>query len=92
MRQRDLVIRVLSSEAPILYSIMPTCSFRLFVLLYCTLLYCTIFFGVALVLIMGIGGPSQSVGDLLYASWLAFLVSLGIGMTCYEEINRDELA
>lgn len=48
-------------------------------------------FGVALALITGIGGPGQSVGDLYYATWLAFLVSLLIGITCYSEIRRDEL-
>jgi len=48
-------------------------------------------FGVALALITGIGGPGQSVGDLFYATWLAFLVSMGIGLACYGEIRKDEI-
>ena len=47
-------------------------------------------FGVAVALITGIGGPGQSVGDLYYATWLAFLVSIGIGYACYAEIKKDE--
>jgi hypothetical protein len=54
--------------------------------------FLVLLFGVALALITGIGGPGQSVGDLFYASWIAFLVSLGIAMTCYGEIKRHELA
>jgi hypothetical protein len=46
-------------------------------------------FGVALAVITGIGGPGQSVGDLFYATWLAFLVSLGIGLSCLGEIQRQ---
>ena len=53
--------------------------------------FLVLLFGVALALITGIGGPGQSVGDLFYASWLAFLVSLGIAMTCYSDIKREEL-
>jgi hypothetical protein len=53
--------------------------------------FLVLLFGVSLALITGIGGPGQSVGDLFYSSWLAFLVSLGIGMTCYAEIKKDEL-
>ena len=51
----------------------------------------TLCFGVVPALTAGIGGPSHSVGDLSYTSCLAFLVSLGIAMTCYSEIERDEL-
>lgn len=53
--------------------------------------FLVLLFGVALALITGIGGPGQSVGDLFYGSWLAFLVSLGLGMACYSEIQKDEL-
>ena len=44
-------------------------------------------FAVALAVITGIGGPGQSVGDLFYATWLAFLVSLGIAVSCYGELR-----
>jgi hypothetical protein len=44
-------------------------------------------FAVALAVITGIGGPGQSVGDLFYATWLAFLVSLGIAVSCYRELR-----
>jgi hypothetical protein len=45
-------------------------------------------FAVALAVITGIGGPGQSVGDLFYATWLAFLVSLGIAVSCYGELRN----
>lgn len=47
-------------------------------------------FAVAVAIITGIGGPGQSVGDLYYATWLAFLVSLFVGATCYSEIATRE--
>jgi putative effector of murein hydrolase LrgA (UPF0299 family) len=47
-------------------------------------------FGAAVALITSIGGPGQSVGDLYYSTWLAFWVSLGIFVSCYEQINREE--
>jgi hypothetical protein len=54
--------------------------------------FLVLLFGVALAFITGIGGPGQSVGDLFYWSWLAFLVSLGLGMACHGEIKKDEVA
>jgi len=47
-------------------------------------------FGAAVALITGIGGPGQSVGDLYYSTWLAFWVSLGIFVSCYDEIKRED--
>jgi hypothetical protein len=45
-------------------------------------------FGAAVALVTGIGGPGQSVGDLFYGTWLAFLVSIGLVVACLEEIGR----
>ena len=45
-------------------------------------------FAIGLGLITGIGGPGQIVGDLYYASWLAFMASLGATGSCYEEIRK----
>jgi len=51
----------------------------------------TALFAISLGLITGIGGPGQSVGDLYYGSWLAFLASLGVTSSLYSEIkNRDD--
>ena len=46
----------------------------------------SVLFAVSLVMITGIGGPGQSVGDLYYGSWLAFLASLGVTSTLYTEM------
>lgn len=48
-------------------------------------------FGVAVALITSIGGPGQSVGDLYYSTWLAFWVSIGIFVSCYDQIKQEEL-
>ena len=48
-----------------------------------------IIFGVAAFVITSIGGPGQSVGDLYIATWLSFLVSIGVCISCYDELLRD---
>jgi len=48
-------------------------------------------FGAASGMITGIGGPGQSVGDLYYSTWLSFWVSIGIFVTCYDQIKLEEL-
>lgn len=48
-----------------------------------------IIFGVAAFIITSIGGPGQSVGDLYIATWLSFLVSIGVCISCYDELLRD---
>jgi hypothetical protein len=50
--------------------------------------FLVLLFGPAVALITGIGGPGQSVGDLFYATWLAFLVALGLVVACFEGISR----
>lgn len=50
----------------------------------------TVLFSISLALITGIGGPGQSVGDLYYGSWLAFLASLGVASSLYSEIMNQE--
>ena len=50
-----------------------------------------IFFGVAVALITSIGGPGQTVGDLYYATWLAFWVCLGTFVSCYDEVKQGEI-
>lgn len=47
-------------------------------------------FGVSVALITGIGGPGQTVGDLYYSIWLAFWVSLGIFISCFNELREEE--
>ena len=42
-------------------------------------------------MITGIGSPGQSVGDLYYSTWLAFIVSIGIFVSCYDQIKMEEL-
>ena len=49
-----------------------------------------IIFGVAAFIITSIGGPGQSVGDLYIATWLSFLVSIGVCISCYDELLRDD--
>lgn len=52
--------------------------------------FLVLLFGAAVALITGIGGPGQSVGDLFYGTWLAFLVSIGLVGACLEEVRRVE--
>lgn len=49
-------------------------------------------FGVAVALITSIGGPGQSVGDLYYSTWLSFWVSMGIFVSCFDQMKQEELA
>jgi hypothetical protein len=48
-------------------------------------------FGVGVALITGIGGPASQVGDLYYASWLSFFVSLAIFVTCVDQLQQREI-
>lgn len=54
-------------------------------------LFLVLLFGFAVAIITGIGGPGQSVGDMYYASWIAFCVSIGVGVHCYDQIKLDEM-
>lgn len=45
-------------------------------------------FGMAVVLITGIGGPGQSVGDMYYSTWLCFFVTIGLVLVCLEQIRQ----
>ena len=45
-------------------------------------------FGMAVVLITGIGGPGQSVGDMYYSVWLCFFVTIGLAVTCLKQIQE----
>jgi hypothetical protein len=49
-----------------------------------------VLFGLAVALITSIGGPGQRVGDLYYATWLAFWVSIGIFISCYDQLRQEE--
>jgi hypothetical protein len=51
-------------------------------------LFLVMLFGAAVGLITGIGGPGQSVGDMFYATWLAFLVAIGLMLVTFEEVRR----
>jgi hypothetical protein len=53
-------------------------------------LFLMFLFVAAVALITGIGGPGQSVGDLYYSTWMAFWVSLGIFVSCYNQLNEKE--
>ena len=53
-------------------------------------LFLVFLFIAAVALITGIGGPGQSVGDLYYSTWLAFWVSLGIAVQCYNRLVDEE--
>jgi hypothetical protein len=55
-------------------------------------LFLVLLFGAAVALITGIGGPGQSVGDLYYSTWLAFFVSIGIFLSCYDQIKKEDTA
>lgn len=50
-----------------------------------------ILFGVAVALITSIGGPGESVGDLYYSTWLSFWVSIGIFVSCFDQMKQEEL-
>jgi hypothetical protein len=56
-----------------------------------TSIFLMLLFGVAAAMITGIGSPGQSVGDLYYSVWLAFWVSIGIFVTCYDQIKLEEI-
>jgi hypothetical protein len=50
-----------------------------------------IVYGAGLALLTGMGGPGQSVGDLFYASWLSFVVSVAIFVTGVDQLQNQEL-
>jgi hypothetical protein len=54
-------------------------------------MFLVLLFGAAVALITGIGGPGQSVGDLYYSTWLAFFVSIGIFLSCYDQIQKEDI-
>ena len=54
-------------------------------------IFLMLLFGVAAGMITGIGGPGQSVGDLYYSIWFAFWVSIGIFVSCYDQIKVEEM-
>lgn len=53
-------------------------------------LFCVFLFGSAVAMITCIGGPGQSVGDLFYSTWLSFVVSIGIFITCYDQLKAED--
>lgn len=55
-------------------------------------LFLVFLFIAAVALITGIGGPGQSVGDMFYGTWLAFWVSLGISIQCYNQLNAEDMS
>lgn len=54
-------------------------------------IFLMLLFGAAAGMITGIGGPGQSVGDLYYSIWCAFWVSIGIFVSCYDQIKVEEM-
>ena len=54
-------------------------------------IFLMLLFGVAAGMITGIGGPGQSVGDLYYSIWFAFWISIGIFVSCYDQIKVEEM-
>eukprot|EP00548_Thalassiothrix_antarctica_P010150 CAMPEP_0194163504 /NCGR_PEP_ID=MMETSP0152-20130528/80078_1 /TAXON_ID=1049557 /ORGANISM="Thalassiothrix antarctica, Strain L6-D1" /LENGTH=623 /DNA_ID=CAMNT_0038873503 /DNA_START=639 /DNA_END=2510 /DNA_ORIENTATION=- len=55
-------------------------------------LFLVLLFAAALALITGIGGPGESVGDLFYGTWLAFLIAIVLVQSCFDEIRQvDEV-
>jgi len=54
-------------------------------------IFLLLLFGTAAGMITGIGGPGQSVGDLYYSVWLAFWISIGIFVSCYDQIKVEEM-
>lgn len=57
----------------------------------CVSVFLVLIFSVGVALITAIGGPGQSVGDLFYASWLSFLVSIGIFVACIDRLQQQEM-
>ncbi|KAG7361177.1 hypothetical protein IV203_036277 [Nitzschia inconspicua] len=51
-----------------------------------------IVYGAGVALLTGMGGPGQSVGDLFYASWLSFVVSVAIFVTSIDQLQKQEIA
>jgi len=49
-------------------------------------------FGIAVSLVTSIGGPGQRVGDLYYSTWLAFWASVGIFISCYDQMTEQNRA
>uniref|UniRef100_A0A7S0CIH6 Uncharacterized protein n=1 Tax=Proboscia inermis TaxID=420281 RepID=A0A7S0CIH6_9STRA len=49
----------------------------------------TMVFSAGTRIITGMGGPGESVGDLYYATWLAFMLSMIIGVNVFEEWRRE---
>jgi hypothetical protein len=86
-----LVARLLSCSTTIAPS-QALCSTRLRAHVEAVISVFLVFlFGAAVALITGIGGPGQSVGDLYYSTWLAFWVAIGIFVTCYEQIQWEDM-
>ncbi|CAB9510146.1 expressed unknown protein [Seminavis robusta] len=56
-----------------------------------TSIFLMLLYGVGTAMVTGIGSPGQSVGDLYYSTWLAFIVSIGIFISCYDQIKVAEL-
>lgn len=54
-------------------------------------IFLVLLFGVAVALITSIGSPGQSVGDLYYATWLAFWVCIGIFVSCFDQMNQEDM-
>jgi hypothetical protein len=54
-------------------------------------IFLVLVFGTAVALITSIGGPGQSVGDLYYATWLAFWVCIGIFVSCHDQMKQEEM-
>jgi hypothetical protein len=48
--------------------------------------------GAGIALLTGMGGPGQSVGDLFYASWISFVVSVSIFITSVDQLQKQEIA
>jgi hypothetical protein len=54
-------------------------------------IFLVLLFGIAVALITSIGAPGQSVGDLYYSTWLAFWVCIGIFISCFDQMNQEEI-
>lgn len=57
----------------------------------CLSSFLVVLFAVAVALITSIGGPGQTVGDLYYATWLSFVVSIGILVSCLDQIQQSQI-
>jgi hypothetical protein len=55
-------------------------------------IFLIIVYGAGVALLTGMGGPGQSVGDLFYASWLSFVVSVAIFVTSVDQLQKQEIA